>query len=171
MKRAGAWLVAAGVLSAFALVAPVIAKSGNKYGDTVRAAACGDDGSMTVSIEGPEKLWPPNHKLVDVVLTATDSDGDEVMLASEGTHDQYAEDGTEENGAGNTAVDVDPPAATGSGPGSATTAHGVRAERAGPDQEGRTYTITYEAEGGLDDTCMGSFDIFVPHDMRGGRDW
>jgi hypothetical protein len=171
MKRSIVRLTAAGVLGAFAIAAPVIAESGNKYGDTVRTNACGTDGSMTVSIGGPESLWPPNHKTVDVVLTATDTDGDEVMLATEGTHDQYAEDGTEENGAGNTAVDVEPPAAEGTGTGSAETTHGIRAERAGPDQEGRTYTIMYEAAGGTDDSCMGSFDIFVPHDMRGGRDW
>lgn len=171
MKRTLTVLAAMGLVASLALVGPLGAKSGNKYDATTRSADCGSDGSMTVSIDGAEKLWPPNHKYVPQTITATDTDGDEVMLATEGTHDQYAEDGTEANGAGNTADDVNPAAAEDTGTGEASTTHEVRAERAGPEQEGRTYTITYEASGGTDDSCMGSFDIFVPHDMRGGADW
>ena len=173
LKKTVSLLTALGVVGAFAAVGPLTAKSGNKYEGTTRTAACpeGGDGSMTIAITGPETLWPPNHKYVDVVVTATDTDGDEVTLATEGTHDQYVE-GTEQNGAGNTAEDVSP-AASGDvmGTGTASTMHQVRAERAGPDQTGRVYTISYEASGGADDTCMGSFDIFVPHDQRGGAGW
>lgn len=176
MRRIVTMLAATGLVAALAFAAPITAtpgngNSGNKYNETTRSAACGEDGSMTVSITGAEKLWPPNHKLVPVTLTATDTDGDEVILATEGAHDQVTEEGEEFAGSGNTDTDVDPAAAENTGTGSASTSHGIRAERAGTDQNGRTYTIMYEAEGGGDDTCMGSFDIFVPHDMRGGADW
>ena len=177
MRRALTGFAAVATLASIALVGPLGADPGNKYGDTTRTDLCegaddnNEDGSLTVAINGPEKLWPPNHKYVDVSVTATDSDGSDVMLETEGTHEQYAEDGTEMNGAGNTADDVSPAAASGMGAGSATTSHDVRAERSGQDQTGRTYTITYEAESSDGGTCFGSFDILVPHDMRGGADW
>ncbi|MGH2684695.1 MAG: hypothetical protein ACRDJP_04425 [Actinomycetota bacterium] len=149
------------------------AAPGNKYANTTRTGACetaqmGD--SLTVTITGPETLWPPNHKLVPVSITATDTDGDEVMLATEGAHDQIV-GGEEANGSGNTVDDVDPAMDSASGAGTATTEHGVRAERAGTVKDGRTYTLMYEASGGVDDTCEGSFSIFVPHDQRGGAGW
>ena len=170
MRRVLTLIGTCALVASLGLVGPLSAAPGNKYADTERTNPCGDDGSMTVTISGPETLWPPNHKLVPVSITATDSDGEQVMLATEGTHDQFA-DGEEFNGSGNTTDDVDPAAAMAEGAGSATTEHGVRAERAGTSQDGRTYTITYEASGGMDDACMGSFDIFVPHDMRGGAGW
>ena len=178
MKRTLTVLAAMGLVATLGLVGPLGAASGNKYESTTRDAEddCQGpddtgDGSLLVSITGPEKLWPPNHKYVPVSVIATDDDGDDVALETEGTHDQYAEDGSEMNGAGNTGDDVSPAAAADMGSGSATTTHEVRAERAGPDQDGRTYTITYEAETSGGDMCIGSFDIFVPHDMRGGADW
>jgi hypothetical protein len=170
MKRTLTVLAAMGLVASLALVGPLSAQSGNKYGPTTRSEDCGSDGSMTVEINGPEKLWPPNHKYVPVTITATDEDGDDVSLATEGTHDQYDGD-TEINGAGHTADDVSPAADSDSGAGEATTSHDVRAERSGRIKEGRVYTISYEASGGSDDSCMGSFTITVPHDMRGGADW
>lgn len=189
MRRIITLLAATGLVSALAFVAPLTATpgngtpnggagAGNKYGQTTRTAAdaCqgeedAGDGSLLVSITGAETLWPPNHKLVPVTLTATDADGDEVTLATEGAHDQYTEEGEEFAGSGNTDEDVSPAMASGTGTGSASTTHEVRAERAGTDQSGRTYTILYEATGGEDDSCIGSFDIFVPHDQRGGAGW
>ena len=166
MKK-GLFVLAATAL-AVSLALPVVA-GGNKYDDTTASQACGDD--STVTYAGPLKLWPPNHKYVPFSVTITDDSGDNVTLATEGVHEEYAEDGTEQNGAGNTADDVSPAAATAEGAGSATTNHEARAERSGRG-DGRTYTIAYEAtaDNGLTE-CMGTFEIVVPHDMRGGADW
>ena len=182
MKRLVGHLGGVALLASIAFVGPLGAAPGNKYGDTTRTSLCQDaddnnpDGELSVSITGPEKLWPPNHKYVDVSLTATDTGGDDVTFSSEGTHEQYV-DGEEMNGSGggngvNSGPDVDP-AASGDvmGTGSATTQHDVRAERSGQDQTGRTYTLNYQAESTDGDTCVGSFTILVPHDMRGGADW
>jgi len=172
MRRVLTLIGACALVASLGLVGPLSAAPGNKYADTTRTDTCEDgigNDSLSVSITGPETLWPPNHKLVQVSITATDSDGNEVMLATEGTHDQFT-DGEEFNGSGNTDDDVDPMMASDTGTGSATTEHGVRAERAGTSQDGRTYTLMYEATA-LDDECVGSFTIFVPHDQRGGAGW
>lgn len=152
------------------LALPVIAGGANKYSNNETASQeCGDD--STVTYVGPLKMWPPNHKYQPLTVTITDDSGDSVTLATEGTHDEYAEDGTEQNGAGNTADDVSPAAATASGEGTATTSHEARSERSGRG-DGRTYSILYEAtaDNGLTE-CVGEFTIEVPHDMRGGADW
>jgi hypothetical protein len=154
---------------AASIALPVIAASGNKYENTTASQECGDDSDVTYA--GPLKLWPPNHKYVPFSVTITDDSGDDVTLATEGAHEEVAEDGTENPGAGNTSEDVKPAAAEADGAGSATTNHEARSERTGGG-DGRTYTILYEAtaDNGLT-SCMGSFEILVPHDMRGGADW
>ena len=162
-------LVLAATAIAVSLALPVIAASGNKYSDTTASEACGND--STVTYAGPLKLWPPNHKYVPFSVTITDDSGDNVMIATEVVHEEYAEDGSEMNGAGNTTDDASPAADEASGSGSATTNHEVRSERSGRG-DGRTYTVAYEAsaDNGLTE-CMGTFEILVPHDMRGGADW
>lgn len=123
---------------------------------------------------GPLEMWPPNHKYRNLTITATETPDadpmDTVTLATEGTHDEYLEDGTEMNGAGNTAGDVNPAADSDSGTGSAQTAHQVRGERSGRG-DGRTYTFTYEAafDNGMTE-CVGSFTSSVPHDQGKGND-
>ncbi len=71
------------------------------------------------------------------------------------------------NGSGNTGDDVYPFADTDAGTGSAQTEHSVRSERSGRG-DGRTYTITYEAQFGGGQPCIGTFTIEVPHDMGNG---
>jgi hypothetical protein len=166
--KKGLFILAATAL-AVSLALPVVAASGNKYEDTTASQECGDDSNVTYA--GPLKLWPPNHKYVPFTVTITDDSGDQVTLATEGAHEEVAEDGSELNGAGNTDTDVNPAAAEADGAGTATTSHAARAERTGGG-DGRTYTILYEAtaDNGLTQ-CMGEFLIQVPHDMRGGADW
>jgi hypothetical protein len=166
--KKGLFVMAAAAL-AVSLALPVIADSGNKYENTTVSEECGDD--STVTYAGPLKLWPPNHKYVPFSVTITDDSGDDVTLATEVVHEEYADDGSESNGAGNTTDDASPPADEASGSGSATTNHEVRSERSGRG-DGRTYTIAYEATADNGVTqCMDSFEIAVPHDMRGGADW
>lgn len=173
----------------------------NKYPvDSVTIACTDDNGNVvgTVQYVGPLKMWPPNHKYqpISIVATAVDSD-DEVTLSSEGTHDEFTEDGSEMNGAGNTDMDVNP-AADSDGPNaaSATTGHSLRSERSGQG-DGRTYTLDWQARftdsdndganngepygelvcGSADIDMSGAepnadaFIVVVPHDMRCGADW
>lgn len=122
----------------------------------------------TVTYNGPEWMWPPNHKYRDLVITAdAEGDGDNVELATEGTHDEYGDPDNhadELNGSGNTGNDIDPYADSDMGTGSAQTTHNIRSERSGRG-DGRTYTITYEAQFGDGQPCMGEFTIEVPHSM------
>lgn len=188
------------------LLATSVAMAGpgfnNKYLVDPQTVACTDDAGNTVgtiTYVGPLKMWPPNHKLQDItiVAVATDAD-DEVTLSTQGTHDEFQEDGTEMVGAGNTDTDVDPPAdADGPSAGSATTGHALRSERSGQG-DGRTYTLDWQAkftDSDMDGSSEGStpyveatcgsadldmsgfepnadaFLVEVPHDMRCGADW
>ena len=173
----------------------------NKYSVDEVTVACTDDAGNvvgTVTYGGPLKMWPPNHKLQDVTITAAAVDPDDaVTLETAGTHDEFQEDGTEMVGAGNTDTDVSPPAASAAGTGSATTTHALRSERSGQG-DGRTYTLDWQAkftDSDMDGSSAGStpyveatcgsadldmsgfepnadaFLVEVPHDMRCGADW
>lgn len=175
--KLGLTLALAGV-AGFSLVGPGQAGDDykNKYDDTSVSVPCGDD--STVSFAGPLKLWPPNHKLQDVAVTITDASGDDVSLTVVPEATEVL--GGEGNGSGSGGPQHDPdiflpngPTATGSG--EATVPLQLRAERSGRG-EGRTYVIdwTATADNGLT-TCSSTddtdFEVFVPHDMRGGADW
>lgn len=125
----------------------------------------------TVTYDGPEWMWPPNHKYRDLTVTAqADDSSDNVELATEGTHDEYADPDShtdEMNGSGNTGDDISPFADADSGTGTAQTQHSVRSERSGRG-DGRTYTLTYEAQFGDGEPCVGEFTLEVPHDMGNG---
>ena len=187
MNRRIATIIAAGAAGAFAFALPLTAlpkgtEHYNKSGDTV--IKCGDD---TLTLHAPSDLWPPNHKYYeDITVTYEDSDGGMVTLTSDGTHDGYDGDtGTETNGSGNTADDItsDDAEATitkgegedgrpnvvateGDNDGSVTTDWDARAERSGRIKEGRTYTLTASGSSADGDTCEGSVQMRVPHDMR-----
>jgi hypothetical protein len=173
----------------------------NKYSpDEVTVQCLDENGNVvgTVVYGGPLKMWPPNHKYqpVSIVATAVDPD-DQVEFSTQGTHDEYLDDGSEMNGAGNTDMDVNPPAAAdGPSTGSARTEHELRSERSGQG-DGRTYTLDWQARftdidgDGADnnepyaevvcgsaDLGMNGFEpnadaflVVVPHDMRCGADW
>lgn len=127
----------------------------------------------TVTYNGPAWMWPPNHKYRGLTVTAqADDSGDNVELATEGSHDEYADPDShtdEMNGSGNTADDISPFADSDTGAGSAQTQHSVRSERSGRG-DGRTYTITYEAQFGDGSPCVGDFTLEVPHDMGDGAE-
>jgi hypothetical protein len=173
----------------------------NKYPLDEVTVQCLDGNGNVVGIVqyvGPLKMWPPNHKYQDISIVATAVDADDTAsLATEGTHDEYTEDGTEMNGAGNTDMDVSP-AADADGPhaSSAETGHSLRSERSGQG-DGRTYTLDWQAQFndadgdganngepygevvcGSADLDMNGFEpsadaflVEVPHDMRCGADW
>ena len=146
----------------------------------------GDADDLTVTVNGDDVMWPPNHKYQDVILTAVDESGDQVTLMSSATHDEYLADfvptnesseeeqrNNEEVGAGNTVNDASPFVATDtsdeSAPGVAETTHQLRSERSGRGN-GRTYTIDFGASSSDGGQCDGTYTVAVPHDMGNGAE-
>lgn len=129
-----------------------------------------DAGSDTIVFHGANTLWPPNHKYRTVEISAVgDSATEGTKLRTTVTSDQPDND----IGDGNTTADGTPAsiesedADDGETDGTAgPNAHLLRAERAGPLQDGRTYTIVANAtfDNGTDQ-CMETFTVYVPHDM------
>jgi hypothetical protein len=172
VKKLGVVGVAA-ALAAVGIAAPSIA-GGNKYASVTDSRDCGD--GDTVALNGPLKLWPPNHKFVSEPVTATDADGagaTEIVLTPVVTDAAGGDGGSnhdpDTNAAGEDGTIV------GSGDGAATAAMELRAERSGKG-DGRTYTINWTAvfddkECSSSDEDQDPFVVTVPHDMRGGADW
>ena len=124
--------------------------------------------SRYVEYGGPKEIWPPNHKMRTVNVTAWGDADDAITLAVNATHDQMVA-GEEMNGSGNTEVDfVDttgPGAATGTGKAVETVQ--IRGERSGRDKTGRTYTVAFLATyNTAEEECDGEFTALVPHDQR-----
>jgi len=137
---------------------------------TDRTQRC-DNGSITLS--GPESLWPPNHKYRDLVVTAK-ADNDMMMtsLTTTVTHDEMLPDGSEMNGAGHTAEDATVSADTDASTGTAVNDVRIRAERSGRG-DGRVYTITattnFSDMAAMSPTsCTRTFTVTVPHDQGVG---
>jgi hypothetical protein len=166
IKKTG--LVAmAGAVAAVGIAVPSIA-GGNKFDAETSTRDCGDGDAVT--LVGPLKLWPPNHKFVAEPVTATDADGSGPVTI---TITPVVTDATGGDGGSNHDPDTNASSEegtiVGTGDGAATAAMELRAERSGRG-EGRTYTINWLAQ--FDDkTCEGEpFIITVPHDMGGGND-
>jgi hypothetical protein len=176
-------LLAVGAAGALAIAAPLAAAPpGTDYNNPhAHTKDCGN--GLSVAYNGPDSMWPPNHKYQPFTLSGADSlNTPKLQLMTTGTHDQYdgATQDTEVNGAGHTGNDItvtdkdasvtsDPndaqPAATESGDGSVTTDWAARSERSGRLKDGRTYTVTAtlkDVAGAR--SCMGSWTITVPHD-------
>ena len=128
--------------------------------------------SGTVTLAGPEVLWPPNHKMVDEVGTATSTNGPgavptSLTLNAADVNDVAGGDGSPSEGADSsaatTAVDDD-------NDGAASTTYQVRAERSGKG-DGRTYTIGWTATFSDGSSCSSTdddqtpFEVTVPHDQ------
>jgi hypothetical protein len=129
----------------------------------------------TFRYDGPEFVWPPNHKYrsADISLTDEDDDmsSDLATVASAGSNDETVKDGeeyTEMNGAGNTDPATDSPPAAGSGTPTAVADQQFRGERSGRG-DGRTYTFTVNGttDGGSSVCEPVTFTSTVPHDQSG----
>jgi hypothetical protein len=174
---AGALVLALGV------AVPTMANGGgNKYDPVASTRDCGD--GDTVTLVGPLKLWPPNHKFVDEPVTATDgpSSNPADSASNDVTLSVYPDITDAMGGDGGPQHDPDANASSdaplmASGNPSATAALQLRAERSGKG-DGRTYLINWAAtfDGGSksctsDDDGQSPFSVTVPHDMRGGADF
>jgi hypothetical protein len=120
--------------------------------------------SLALALSSPGILWPPDHRLADVVVAATyhDKCGPvEVELRSVTSSEP---DDVPGEGDGRTTGDV-----TGTEIGRADFELGLRAEReaSGP---GRTYTAGYRARDAQGLWTEAAITIVVPHDVRSASD-
>jgi hypothetical protein len=130
-----------------------------------------DAGTITWS---PAVVWPPNHKLVPVTISWTekssnpvDSDSNTLKVTGitsvgadgqgTGSGQPTAKPGPDFTGVGNAATAADGSAAT-------VTVY-VRAERAGTEKAGRTYTIQLSCQSGMEQAGSSMAVVTVPHDM------
>jgi hypothetical protein len=134
--------------------------------DSAKKSQSVDCTGGTITFNGSDTLWPPNHKFRDYSVVATpDVAQDYVTLTSTITNDEVV-DGEELNGAGNTAVDATNNPGTSNGQGTQTVRQSVRGERSGRG-DGRVYTFTVDAGFGLGAIpCQAKFTVTVPHDQR-----
>lgn len=172
--KLGLTLAMAGV-AGFAFVGPGQAgpEFKNKYGDTTASHDCGD--GDTIDYAGPLKMWPPNHKLQEVVMSATDGSSNPVEGAANETTLTVVPEVTDAvGGDGGPRHDPDVFSSsgfTGSGNPTAEVPLQLRSERSGRG-EGRAYDLhaTATFDNGVK-TCTWTLTVEVPHDMRGGADW
>lgn len=107
--------------------------------------------SLTVSLS-PNTLWPPNNKLMPITATITVNDdydpAPEIQLISITANEVLDI---------NDAKDVRP--------GTDDRQFSLAANRAGTNQAGRIYTVTYSATDGSGNKATASATVTVPHDQ------
>src|SRR4051812_13337022 len=139
-------VIGAVVAAATGVAIPTLGASGNKYQSTSVVRDCSDDFAVpsgdTVALNGPLKLWPPNHKMIDEPVTATSGNSSDSVTIS--VRPEIA-DATGGDGGPQHDPDFNPDTeggdtVAGNGTGSATAGLQLRAERSGKG-DGRTYTI------------------------------
>ena len=168
--------LAMAAIAGFALVGPGVADSGfkNKYPDTTASKDCGD--GDTIDYAGPTKMWPPNHKLQDVLMSATDGPSSNPADAASNETTLTVTVSLLDAVGGDGGPQHDPDFFFPSGPSdegdpTASVPFQLRSERSGKG-DGRTYDIHSDAtfDGGMKQ-CSWDMQVVVPHDMRGGADW
>ncbi|MBZ5560323.1 MAG: thrombospondin type 3 repeat-containing protein [Acidobacteriia bacterium] len=107
----------------------------------------------TAAVAVPPSLWPPNHRLVPIIINGvTDPNGDPITLKILSI---FQDEPTNGSGDGNTSID---------GFGVGTSQASVRAERSGKG-DGRVYYINFSATDPSGASCMGTVTVSVPHDQ------
>jgi hypothetical protein len=105
-----------------------------------------------------DKLWPPNHKFVDInVLGITDPDGDPFTISIDSI---FQDEPTDTFGDGSFTPD---------GMGVGTDTAWVRAERSGTKEvpgNGRVYHVAFTASDGVGGYCSSNVQVGVPHDVK-----
>ena len=172
-RKVGTAAAVVGLVGAFAFVGPGQADSSfkNKYDSSESVHDCGDD--STITYNGPLKMWPPNHKLQDVSITAHDGDAepatdDTTLTVTFEVLDAVGGDGGPQH---DPDVLMTNPVATGN----------PDAHRAVPAAEravgqGRGAHLPPHRDGVVRQRpahrlLHGGVRGLVPHDMRGGADW
>jgi len=116
---------------------------------------------ISVSLE-PSTLWPPNHRMVDILSTVTVTDvctpSPTWLLAAVTSNEPDDANGV---GDGNTDNDIQ-----GANLGTPDASLSLRAERQGTGN-GRVYTVTYVVSDASGNQTTGSDLVLVPHDQSG----
>ncbi len=122
-------------------------------------------GTVGVSLD-PDRLWPPNHRMVDIHATVTLSGGcpsacltPPVVVLTSATSDEP--DDANGVGDGQTVNDIQDAAV-----GSADFEFKLRAERDSSGQ-GRLYEVTYTVTDCSGEAAVGDGGVLVPHDEGG----
>ena len=103
----------------------------------------------------PAELWPPNHKLVPLVVSVTDPDDDPVVAH---IVEVSTDEPVDEVGDGATCPDATVSSVDGAF---------LRSERSGGG-DGRVYHVRFTADDGNGGACEGEATVCVPHDRGGG---
>jgi YVTN family beta-propeller protein len=122
---------------------------GAATGSTV-VTVLGPPPNCSTAVVSPNRIWPPNHKLVPVQISGI-SGASTVSVTS-----IFQDEPTEALGDGNTCPD---------GTGTGTAIANLRAERSAMG-DGRVYTISFTATG-AGGSCQGSVQVCVPHNNNG----
>jgi hypothetical protein len=110
---------------------------------------------FTLASITPNVIWPPNHKMIPVQVTATATD----ICGSATTRIKSIQSNQSPNGKGSGHTSKDWQIT-----GDLTAL--IRAERSGKDKGGRIYTITVEATDSAGNTTDTNLVVTVPHDQR-----
>ncbi len=111
-----------------------------------------DPPDCSTSIASPNVFWPPNHEMLEVLVTGVvDPDGDVVAVTIETVSQDEA---VNESGSGNTCPD-----AIIDGDDTAM----IRSERAG-GLDGRVYRLNFSATDGNGGSCSGTVSVCIPHE-------
>jgi hypothetical protein len=110
----------------------------------------------------PAVLWPPNHRLWDVMVRVEASDNCDDALSIT-LLDVTSSEPADATGDGHTQPDI-----VGAETGTADFRVRLRAERDG-ERRGRTYILRYAAEDDAGNRTVGAARVLVPHDQRKAR--
>jgi len=132
--------------------------------------ALGSNGDVTWT---PAVVWPPNHKLVTIKFSWTETPDASDALGGENTLtvDNITSTGVDDKGAGQPESKQGPDFAgvgnQGSAPNGKTVSVSaqVRSERSGTDKAGRIYTVELSCDSPDDGDGNATAIITVPHDM------
>lgn len=142
----------------------------DEFGNTSQAAQSiniADTTPPEISILcSPDMLWPPNHKIVEIIPDIFASDIcdtsltvelDQIIMNEGEEINAYDPDYDEGLGNGNTINDIQV---------SDDDRIYLRAERSGNNPDGRIYTIIYKATDASGNISTASCKVSVPHDMK-----
>lgn len=131
-----------------------INRGAGMYVEITVQSPCNATADIDLTSLSPDVIWPPNHKMVDVVAEGfvTNPIGCEMHILYYDIVDEYSV----YTASGEILFDAD---------GNFSVPIPVEASRLGQDKDGRHYSITISAENDGGISTLGPFDVLVPHDM------
>src|SRR6266851_745550 len=166
IRRLGAALIPATAALALAALVPAFAgpptTSPPRQDTGTGTISCGDpgDGNASNVTWSPTTLWPPNHALIPITISHTDTADNDGVAIHVHVNSISSSQGSASTGVGNTGDGVEIKKA-------AVTIVGVTAERDGGDKKGNVYTINVsciEDEPFAEERTSVNLTVTVPHD-------